>query len=721
MRKEILIEINAVLINVSKALEAERTTVFLINEEEGTLESLISQGVRNNLITMPINCGIAGHVAAEGEYQIVNDVTSSEIFNPYFDRISGFKTKKLICTTIRNDLGEVIGVIQTLNKREGDFSTNDLKILNVFADAIALAIKNAKLYSSAEAIKNDITTLLKVSSSINSELDLSKLIQLIIQKTSEITHSDRSSFFLYNEEEEVLWTKYGEGLGEQIIKTKKGLASFVARSKRPLIENYPYENPHFDSTIDEKFGYQTNCIISVPVFDSARNLIGVIQSMNKKNGKFDNQDLFILNGFAAQISIAIQNSTLFEEISNIKNYLNILFENLDNGIMTIDKDGIVKTVNKRFCKIIGVPQNEIIGSHYKHFKSKHFSFLDYSDYTFMSGEKFEKLNIESVDSENNKLIFNFNSLPMKNKEGVNLGVIIVIQDVTSEERVRKNLTRYLPPHVINEIINKDDLSLFNGKYKNCTILFSDIRNFTSLTEQLEARDTVRFLNNYFDVMLDSILKNNGVLDKLIGDAIMATFGIPYSNESDEKNALNTALEMIDKLGKVEVPSGATHKLNIGIGIATGKVVSGNIGATKRFEYTVIGDSVNLAARLESLTKFYDQKIIICENTYDKLSSEFICREIDCIRVKGKQNAVTIYTVLGIKDKQISNKDKVFLDLYSVGLDYYRCQDFTEARSYFHRCLMLKSYDRPSQILSERCNEFIISPPSNSWSGTWAFS
>jgi len=274
-----------------------------------------------------------------------------------------------------------------------------------------------------------------------------------------------------------LWTKFGEGLGSKIIKTKKGLASYVAKTKIPLIENNPYENPHFDQSVDAKMGYRTQSIISVPVFDASRKLIGVIQSINKKNGAFSNKELFILNGFAAQISIAIQNSTLFEEISNIKNYLNILFENLDNGILTIDKNGIIKTVNKRFCKIIGTKQEFLIGKYYKALEHKHFSFLDYSDYTFRSGEKFEKHHVESVD----KLVFDFNALPMKSKNGQNIGVINVIKDITSEERVRENLNRYLPQHVINEIINKDDLSLLNGQYRQCSILFSDIRNFTALT------------------------------------------------------------------------------------------------------------------------------------------------------------------------------------------------------------------------------------------------
>ncbi|MEL7220551.1 MAG: GAF domain-containing protein, partial [Bacteroidota bacterium] len=231
MKREILHEINDILSNITNALNAQRSTVFLVNEETGTLDSLVSQGIRNNLISMPLDCGIAGYTASNGKALVVNNVSKNKHFNPYFDTITGFTTEKILCTPILTESGRVVGVIQSLNKIEGDFSQHDLTILKSFADAIALAIKNAKLYASAESIKNNIATLLKVSSSINSELDLGALIQLIIEKASEITKSDRSSFFLLDKEENVLWTKFGEGLDGKIIKTNKGLAYNVATSK----------------------------------------------------------------------------------------------------------------------------------------------------------------------------------------------------------------------------------------------------------------------------------------------------------------------------------------------------------------------------------------------------------------------------------------------------------------------------------------------------------
>ncbi len=720
MKTNLLQDINLVLVNVSKALRAERSTVYLLNEEQQTLDSVVSEGIRNDLISMPVTEGIAGMVAQTKRAQLVNDVRENDYFNAYYDSITGFNTRKAICVPILSGPDTVIGVLQSLNKKEGDFTHEDITLLQGFAEAFALAIKNEALYQSTEAVKNDIATLLKVSSSINSELDLNNLIELIIRKATEITQSDRSSFFLLDRETNTLWTKFGLGLGSKTIKTRKGLANYVAQTEQPIIENSPYENPHFDPTVDLNTGYKTNSIISVPVFNATRELIGVIQSMNKCNGRFTQKDLFILNGFATQISIAVQNSTLFEEVSNIKNYLDVLFENLDNGILTIGRNGVIKTVNKRFCDILGTQPEALVGVNYKALQGKEFHFLSYSDHTFQFGERLLQQNIETISLEGRKLVLHFHALPMKDKDGKNIGVINVIHDVTAEERVRENLTRYLPAHVVEEIIHKDDLSVFNGKYIRSSILFSDIRNFTSITEKLEAIETVNLLNYYFDVMVSSILKFDGVLDKLIGDAIMATFGVPFSRGRDALHAAQTALEMIENLCEVNANISLHTMLNIGIGIATGEVIAGNIGSQKRFDYTVIGDSVNLAARLEGLTKFYGIPILVCEQTYQEIADQYICREVDSIRAKGKKEPVTVYTVVTPTDQPLSKRTRVFLDLYHDGLHYYRDKQFLKAIRSLKSALLLCSTDHPSRILLERSKQLYYSPPVIEWSGVWTF-
>jgi len=202
---------------------------------------------------------------------------------------------------------------------------------------------------------------------------------------------------------------------------------------------------------------------------------------------------------------------------------------------------------------------------------------------------------------------------------------------------------------------------------------------------------------------------------------MATFGIPYNNGSDTANAVRAAIEMIGKLGVVNQFPKVADNLDIGVGIATGNVIAGNIGSKRRFEYTVIGNAVNLAARLESLTKYYGLRLLICENTFKKVADLFHCREIDCIKAKGKQEAVTIYTIIKKSEVPLSRAEQAFLKCYADGLVFYRNKDFINAINIFTKALTINPKDKPTQILLARCRDFELTPPQDAWCGTWAFS
>ncbi|MEM9821853.1 MAG: adenylate/guanylate cyclase domain-containing protein, partial [Bacteroidota bacterium] len=458
----------------------------------------------------------------------------------------------------------------------------------------------------------------------------------------------------------------------------------------------------------------------VPVLNANKQLLGVIQVINKVDGEFSIQDLWILKGFASQTSIAIENAKLFDEINGMKNYLNDLIQNLNSGIITVDKDGIIKTVNRSFCEMLDIEPDEFLGKHYKKTGKKYTSIFQSNERVFRTGEKYEEFDIVTPIDDKKRLIINVNSLPMQDPSGGNIGAVSVLEDVTKEKRIRDNLSRYLPNHLIKEIMNKDGLSLLTGRSQNCSILFSDIRSFTSLTEQLGASEIVTMLNEYFNVMVDAVFYYNGILDKYIGDSIMAVFGIPYVDEDDPINAICAALDMFTRLKKLNQKRVSEQRtpLKIGVGISTGLVVSGNIGSEKRFEYTVIGDPVNLAARLEGATKKYGVDILICENTYKQIQEEFYCREIDTIMVKGKQEATKIYSVIGSKNQSLNNTESEFLDIYCRALTHYRAQQFELAMAAFQLAHDLDREDKPTQLFLQRCQHFQIEPPVEGWDGVW---
>ncbi len=291
------------------------------------------------------------------------------------------------------------------------------------------------------------------------------------------------------------------------------------------------------------------------------------------------------------------------------------------------------------------------------------------------------------------------------KENI-IGAIIVFNDISKEKRIQSNLSRYIPQHLVKEVMNHDNLSLLKGNYSKCSILFSDIRNFTTLTEEFGAIQIVELLNKYFEAMITSVHKYNGILDKYIGDAIMTVFGVPYANISDAKNAVNCALDMFSKLDTLNKVNRKRPSLNIGIGISTGNVVSGNIGSEKRFEYTVIGDSVNLAARLESATKKYGAKLLICEETFNEVKNDFHCREVDTLFVKGKNIPVKVFSVISQKSKPLTREQKLFCKKYEKGLAAFKAGKFLVAKDFFNEAHNIVPNDGPTNIFLKKCTDKI---------------
>ena len=199
-------------------------------------------------------------------------------------------------------------------------------------------------------------------------------------------------------------------------------------------------------------------------------------------------------------------------------------------------------------------------------------------------------------------------------------------------------------HVIKDVLEKNDLSLFNGKIQSGSVVFTDLRGFTTLTETLGPTQIVSLINQFFDEMVSSVFKYNGTVDKFIGDAVMAVFGIPVARKNDTLRAVDCALDMLENLRKFNAFRPEKLKLKVGIGIGTGEVITGNFGSSERFECTVMGDPVNVASRLQELTKEYPNDLIFCENTYQEVKDSYACKVLDSVRVKGKKSKMNIYTL-----------------------------------------------------------------------------
>ncbi len=294
------------------------------------------------------------------------------------------------------------------------------------------------------------------------------------------------------------------------------------------------------------------------------------------------------------------------------------------------------------------------------------------------------------------------------------GVLVLIDDMSREQEVKKILSRTLSDDVAAKLLSGGKLSL-GGVMEKASILFSDIRSFTNLSEELGAAGVVDMLNEYFSFMEDILKGNGGVIDKYIGDAIMALFGVPAKLGKDADRAVKAALDMLAALEVLNKDRGARGQkaIAIGVGISTGEVIAGNIGSPTRMNYTVIGDTVNLASRIESLTKQYGAELLICGETMAALSEPVLARKVDLVRVKGQTAAVVLYQVF----RPDAALDPVWLQAYSQGFEAYTGGDWGAALGHLERAKALRPDDKAAALVMERCRILQANPP-EAWDGVW---
>lgn len=287
-------------------------------------------------------------------------------------------------------------------------------------------------------------------------------------------------------------------------------------------------------------------------------------------------------------------------------------------------------------------------------------------------------------------------------------------NIKKEEAIKAKFASKVSKNVMDDILKNIDKNEFSAKSKEVTIFFSDIRGFTNISEKLDAKELISFLNRYMQPMSEIIIKYQGTIDKFIGDAIMAYWNAPIDIKNHCDLALKASLEQLEVLEKlnVELQKENLPKIDIGIGLNTGTVIVGEMGSSLRSDYTVIGDTINLGSRVESLCKYYDSKLNISNFTKDKLQEKYIFRFLDLVKVKGKNEPVEIWQVLGSGEAKESLKEE--LDLYHKAIEFYKNSDFINALEIFESLENNENKTNKNiyKIYITRCKEFIKTPPKN---------
>lgn len=553
--------------------------------------------------------------------------------------------------------------------------------------------------------------LQQVSQVAIAPFNFNRVLDAMMDRVMEVLHTDAGSIILQNKDTGLLEFKVTKGEKSEEIKKYKlrvgeGIAGWVFKNKKPIIANDVYKDKRFNKSISQKLKYETHNILCTPLL--VKNMaIGVLEVINKElNSHFVDDDLRILNILANNISIVIENARLFDTSLKKINELNTLSEISRNINSILDLDPLLKVVMHNATEVMKAEVSSVL------LLDEDEKELIFRIALGEKGEKVKKIKLKVgegiagwvaktgkaiiVNDVKNEPRFNkrvdrktgFKTrsilcVPLYSKEKM-IGVLQVInkhenlpftkgdeellhtfachaaiaienaklyENIREEERKRGIYQRFLSPQIVDEIMNKAKTISLGGRRQNVTILFSDIRGFTEITEAKPPEYIVDLLNEYFAEMIDVIFKYGGTLDKFIGDGLMAVFGTPIYYKDHAKRGVAAALEMQEKLKALNMRNRKRGfvELAVGIGVNTGSVIAGNIGSQKRMEYTVVGNGVNIASRLEGLAQ--GGQILITESTYNELKGlKLDVEKLKQVQVRGKRGAMDIYQVKSIKGK-----------------------------------------------------------------------
>ena len=730
-----LSEILWTLIDITtNELGAERGSLFLNDPLSGELYSRVAQGELTREIRILNTTGIAGAVFQSGIGEIVHNPYDDDRFNAKIDEQTGFVTKNIICAPVKTVRDEVIGVIQILNKKKARFTKDDLDISEGVTAQAAISLQNAQGMEEMEKSREKEMQFLDIVSDVTAEIELGSLLQRVMLESTSMLNADRATLFLNDTKTNELFSRVamGDGIGEIRLPNDAGIAGAVFQSQETINIPYAYADLRFNPSFDKQTGYFTSSILCVPIINKDGECIGCTQVLNKKGGGFTAEDESRLKAFTQQVAIALENAKLFEDVAKERAYNHSMLTSMSNAVITIDDEGKIITCNKAGLKILKIRLSDIIGKTAEEFFTNGRSWIfekikiceETKQVELLVDAEFE---VGTEEDSNTELVSaNISFLPLENqdpdgrmdKAQGHLGTLIMIEDISDEKRMKSTMSRYIDPGIADKLMS-EGTDIMGGQETTATLLFSDVRSFTTITETLGAQGTVALLNEYFDIMVEAISEQGGMVDKFIGDAIMAGFGIPVPNDDDEDRGVRAGINMIKRLwewNKIREKDGKMP-IDMGLGLNTDKVVSGNIGSSKRMDYTMIGDGVNLAARLESACKTYSARILISDFTYSKLKGTYQIRYIDDVIVKGKTEPVGVREVLDYHDSSTFPNLMDTVNHFNEGRVSFKAGNWDKGIKSFKECLKANPEDNLSKTYIERCEIMKKENPKN-WDGVW---
>ncbi len=776
--------LRSITAKTGELLAADRTTIFVKDEDRNQLWSIVAEDKSGKPIEIRIPAdhgSIAAEVATTKQvvnipYDVFDDPRSAGSREQF--KRTGYRTYTMLALPLLNEQGDLVAVVQLLNKlnaqydpsapleekidRNG-FSCEDERVFEEFAPSIRLIMESSRSLRRATQRQRAAQALIAATNSLSkSSLDLEETLQKVMDEARELMNADRSTLWLIDRDRNDLWTKLPiEGTLKEIRIPidSHSFAGQVARTGEPLnigFDLYEHEGSETSRETDQRTGYRTCSLLCMPVFNADNELIGVTQLINKKKqgdlppynpenwpnapecwkASFDRTDQEFMKVFNIQAGVALQNAKLFATVKQQELMQRDILRSLSDGVISTDKDGKIIAANESAKELLGWNENVRVEGQLIH------EVIQIQDKDNPETNKFVEWFNDALQGQDAKarqqyypdrnllaqgtqqqrsVNLSINSIADAADENKIRGALVVMEDISDEKRLKSTMYRYMTQELAEELLKLDDAKL-GGDRKEVSILFSDIRSYTSLTESLEAEEVVGMLNEYFESMVEVIFKYKGTLDKYIGDAIMAVFGSPLPLKDHAWRSVQTAVEMRHRLAEFNARREVAGKvpIKIGIGINSDSVISGNIGSSKRMEFTAIGDGVNLGSRLEGASKQYGCDIIISQYTFRPCGDKIWYRELDCIRVKGKNEPVKIYEVVGLRTDPISDQKQEVIEHYHKGREFYLKRKFRQAMNEFALIMEeIDPNDKATELHLDRCQHFLKNPPQDDWNGVWS--
>ena len=509
----------------------------------------------------------------------------------------------------------------------------------------------------------NLTALYNVSQIVNSTLDLSHVLNLTMDLIIQVTGAERGFLMLIDEATGELTFRVARNMDRETIagssfEISRSVVNKVAREGEPILTTNAQADPRFSAQASV-VSYSLRSILCVPLRVKGK-IIGVIYADNRiKTGLFSEADRRLLAAIADQSAVAIENARLFEnvkrnldQITNMKNLMDNIFASIASGVITTDTRDQITLFNRAAESILGVPADRSIGHTYHQALASlnHTPVPQLVEDVKRRRKPYIGYEVDVELPERGTVNLSMNLSTLRDTQDATLGVAIVMDDLTEKkrfERERAMIKRYLPAQLVDNL--PDDLSelKLSGERRQITILFADIRSFSSYSQRSDPEKVVQVINQYFALALAAVDRHEGIIDKYLGDAVMVHFNTPLRPVS--AHAWRAVLAAWDFKQSIEaylqrVPN--EDRLSVGIGINTGEPVVGNVGAENRMEYTAIGDAVNLAKRLQESAK--GGQILLSHSTYELVKDQVEAHALDPIQIKGRQAMEQVYELLDVR-------------------------------------------------------------------------